>query len=136
MSETTAADDADHNALELAIKVTLAETDESRVEQVRSMLESRDRLRVGQFCAYHRQMDALGLKPWQSPPCWIVTEEEADAILARGPVRAADGSGVDISNCKPARLLKRMLRFGVSPHHPDPVAAIAEAQRKRKARST
>jgi hypothetical protein len=123
--------DTHHNALMLAVEMTLAETDEGRVQQGQSMLKNRDWPQVSHFCAYHRQMDALALMPWQRPPCWIVTQEQADAIIARGPLWAADGSGIDVSDRKPARLLKWMLRHGVSPFHPDPLSAIAEARRKR-----
>ena len=59
----------DRAALELALHQTLAEKDQSRVEQVRSMLEGRTRLEVSQFCSFHRQIEALRLQPWELPPC-------------------------------------------------------------------
>lgn len=75
-------------------------------------------------------MERLNLHPAQSPPYWITNEDEAEAILAEGYRPAADGSGVDISDCPGARLLKRMLRYGVSPFYPNPIAAIEAAKRK------
>lgn len=75
-------------------------------------------------------MEQLNLKPWQRPPCWIVTEAEADAVLAKGP-RLSHVSGEDIGDHRPARLLRRMLRHGVSVFHPDPVRAIKEAQKAK-----
>ena len=38
----------------------------------------------------------LNLLPCQMAPCGIGTLEWADAILARGPQLALDGSGVDV----------------------------------------
>ena len=59
----------DRAALELALQQTLAEKDQSRVEQVQSMLKGRTRLGVSQFCSFHRQIAALKLRPWELPPC-------------------------------------------------------------------
>jgi hypothetical protein len=126
--------DNDHAALQLALDLTLADdpVDEGRIEQVQSMLADREWLEVATFTAYHQQMARLNLHVAARPPCWIVTDEEADLILRVGPRLAMDGSGRDISNCKPARLLKRMLRHGISPYHPNPIAALKEAQREKR----
>jgi hypothetical protein len=86
--------------------------------------------KAARFASYSCQMDKLGLHPAQSPPCWILTEDEADEILAEGYIPSSlDGS--DVSNCPGARLLKQMLALGVSPYDPDPLRAIAEAERQR-----
>lgn len=79
-------------------------------------------------------MMRLKLFPWQHPPCWIITEAEVNAILRAGLIPACDGSGIDVSNCKPARLLKRMLRLGISVWHPNPLAAVDEARRAKRQR--
>jgi hypothetical protein len=55
--------------------------------------------------AYDCQCRALHLPPWELPPC---------AAGTRGKDRAA-------------RLLRRMLRRGVSRYHPNPLAALAAA---------
>ena len=132
----------DHAALQLALDLTLADdpSDPDRVEQVTDFLQGgsgiyeppRPWLEVAMFCAYHQQVTRLNLHPGASPPCWIITREEADAILADGPILACDGSGRDISNCSPAMLLKRMLRAGISPYHPNPLAAILKCKATKR----
>ena len=103
----------DRAALELALQQTLAEKDQSRVEQVRSMLEGRTRLEVSQFCSFHRQIAALKLRPWEMPPCL------GDLDI--------NGSGRDE---QAMRLLKRMRHAGVSRWHPDPIKACEAAEKQ------
>ena len=100
----------DRAALELALEQTLAEKDQSRVEQVRSMLQRRTRLEVSQFCSFHRQIEALRLRPWELPPCLGHLD---------------NGSGRDEQAW---RLLKRMEKAGISRWHPDPLAACQQAE--------
>jgi hypothetical protein len=130
--------EADVAALQLALDLTLADDppDRGRVEQITDLLTDpkygntwRD---VALLCVYHQQMERLNLYPWQKPPCWIITEAEADAILRKGPVLSATGSGEDIGDRKFARLLKKMLRLGISPFHPNPLQAIAEARKAKR----
>jgi hypothetical protein len=122
MSDDNDVDAIDYEALERAIALTLAEDDQGRVEQVQSMLEDRNRLEVGQFCAYHRQADSLRIKPWESTPSWI-DPDEVDAILRRGPDHREYGA---------ARLLKLMLSFGLSPYDPEPLQSIERAKQRHK----
>ena len=136
-NEADSLTDSDRAALQLALDLTLADDppDHGRVEQVTYFLREpkkygRTWLETAEFCSYHQQMTRLNLYPWQSPPCWIVDLDQANAILARGPQAAMDGSDPDISDCQPARLLRQMLHRGVSPYHPDPLAAIAEARKR------
>jgi hypothetical protein len=103
----------DRAALELALQQTLAEKDQSRVEQVRSMLEDRDRLDVMQFCSFHRQIEALKLRPWELPPCL-------------GDYDGSPGGRDE----QALRLLKRMRKAGVSRWHPDPMSALEKAERQ------
>jgi hypothetical protein len=132
--------EADIAALQLALDLTLADDppDSGRVEQITDMLTDPEYLYgniwrdVADLAVYHQQMERLHMLPWQGPPCWIITEAEADAILVKGPVLSVTGNGEDIGDCKCARLLKRMLRHDVSPYHPDPVKAIRAAQRSAK----
>ena len=126
--------EADRAALQLALDLTLANDpeDEGRVEQVQSMLADRTWHDVASFCSYHQQMERLNLHPWQMPPAWIITDAMADEILAKGPVLSATGSGEDIGNASIARLTKRMLQWGVSVFHPDPLRAVAEAQKAKR----
>ena len=99
--------DLDRNALNRAIELTLVEDDLGRVKQVKSMLAENGWWSTASFCASHRQTIALGLKPWQTPPCDadendIANQHEHDA----------------------AKLSRRMLSHGVSRYAPDPIAAI------------
>jgi hypothetical protein len=103
----------DSEALELALEQTLAEKDQSRVEQVRSMLERRTRLAVSQFCSFHRQIAALRLTPWQLPPCL-------------GDYDGAPGGRDE----QAWRLLKRMRKAGVSRWHPSPLEAVEAAEKQ------
>lgn len=121
-------DKNDIAALELALTQSLAEP--GRAEQVQLMLQEQDRLRVAEFCAYHRQFDTLRLQLWEFPPCWM--GDDPDEVL---------GSDEDYQNGEreAAILLLRMQEFGVSRYHPDPLAAIEAAcdkirKRKRKRR--
>jgi hypothetical protein len=114
--ETTDFTKIDVDALELAIALALK--DPERVEQVKSMLQERDRMEVGMFCAYQRQHKALHLQPWESPPCWI---NDPDEVLAR------DQPDDHKRERAAAILLKKMLGLGISQYHPDPLSAIEAA---------
>ncbi len=127
--------ETDLAALQLSIDLCLANDppDEGRAEQIQDFLREperwgRDWQSTAELCAYVQQTARLHLAPWQSPPC-VLTLAEADRILAAGRRLSPTGSGEDISNCRQARLLRRMLRLGVSPFHPNPLAAIREATR-------
>jgi len=113
-------DSKDNRALELSLWLTLREKDQTRVEQIRTMLAdpSRTRREVMHFCAYHRQIDALNLKPWQSPPCDL--DEDDD-----------DGTVINAPNVEGVKLLRRLLAAGLSRYEPDPMAALAEATKRK-----
>jgi hypothetical protein len=105
---------SDDDALELSLQQILDGADgPMRVLQVRDFLDGYDaegprpRRDVAEFCSYVRQGQTMNLKPWEQPPCH------------------SDGTGSD-----PASMLVRTLvRAGVSKFHPDPMKALAEAQR-------
>ena len=60
----------DRAALQRCVDLTLAEPDQSRVEQVEGMLSSNQTwLETALFCSFHRQIAALRLMPWELPPC-------------------------------------------------------------------
>lgn len=119
-------DPVDRAALARAVDLTLRDDppDPGRVRQVSEMLAERDWFAVASFCAYHQQMSRLRLGPHQQPPCWLFGNE--DRIIALG---RAGSTGVNF-DYDAARLTKRMLRCGVSPYDPDPVAAVARAKQK------
>lgn len=122
-TQTTDADDysaADYAAMEEALKLTLTEDDDpGRVEHVTELLAERPRIEVALFCCYHRQMQALRLKPWQPPPVWI---DDVDAELKIPEMSPQEGRH------DAARLLRRMIAHGVSQFCPDPIAAIEAAK--------
>ena len=64
------------------------------------------------FAAYSLQIDNLQLSPLQSPPCWLTGGDDVDPI--------------DIDSEK---ILRKMLAAGISPWHPDPLAALAKIRR-------
>jgi hypothetical protein len=110
----------DHRALEASIDAARAESP-SRCQQIDAMLaEGRDWLTVGRFAAYSAQIDSLGLMPWQDPPCVINLAHALEQPF--GDQRGEREAG---------ELLARMQRLGISKYHPDPAAAIAEAERER-----
>ena len=75
--------------------------------------------------AYLQQRAALNLKPWEWTPCMI----EPANIAAELDAPTDDIHGRRTA----ARILQRMLSLGISRWHADPMAAIAEAERKRTA---
>ena len=75
---------------------------------------------VAEFAAYSCQIKSLSLKPWQSPP----VHEDEDADEPDNAERESDTAA--------RKLLRRMLRAGVSRFDPDPLAALERANRKGK----
>ncbi len=100
----------DREALNRALEVTLAEDEQGRSEQVRSMLTDDGWWYASSFCAYHQQCKALNLKPWESPPCHVDLEDR----------RCREHGAV--------RLLKRMLSLGISRYDPTPLKSIEARQ--------
>jgi hypothetical protein len=58
-------------------------------------------------------MRSLNLNPWQHPPYWA---DEDDSHPEDRDVQ---------------RLLRKMLKAGISRYHPDPMAALVALKRKR-----
>jgi hypothetical protein len=99
-------DPIDIVALQLAIAKARARNKRRR-EQIDAMLVDRSWEEVAQFAAYGRQFVSLKLKPWQTPPCFVADENEPR-----------------VGEEEAAKLLRRMLRAGISRWHPDPMAAL------------
>jgi hypothetical protein len=141
MSETNdELSELDRDAMRQAIDLCLGgdPADAGRAEQVKDFLYGyrghppRPWLEVAEFCSTCRQRRRLRLRPWQSPPCDILTREEAEAILEQGFVPAANDPTIDISDCNSARLLLRMLDLNISPYNPDPVRALVAAKKAKR----
>jgi len=114
----TSLDRNDVAALKLAMEMAMI--DPGRKEQLEYKLKDESWHKVAEFAAYSCQMQSLKLKPWEDPPCWA--DEDEDYYIE------------DASKCRDAqRLLRRMLKAGVSRYHPDPMAALAVKQKSRRA---
>src|SRR5262245_46762963 len=100
----------DREALERAIALTLAEDDQGRVEQVQQKLVEDTWWEGATFCAYVRQTQALQLKPWEVPPCWLEEDDIATIIAAGSGDRRYDA----------AALGQRLLAAKKSLFEPDP----------------
>lgn len=70
--------------------------------------------------AFTGQCHSLRLRPWQTPPGWLNENVKPEP----GPSH--------ISDLAAWKVLRAMLALGISRYHPDPLAAIAEARRKRQ----
>jgi hypothetical protein len=108
----------DRDALERAIAICRMKKSPAAREQLEDMLKIRPWFDAATFAAYSCQCDALHLKPWQSPPCWV------DDLV--GDIQSGD-DGV-LGQHAAARLLRRMLDAGISRYEPDPLAVIKRAK--------
>ena len=104
VQEIETANRADKAALQLSMKIAMRDPDTKR--QLEAKLKNVTWFDVACFAAYNCQMDALHLKPWDWPPCW------------------ADENANHPANNDAQKLLRRMLKAGVSRWHPDPMAAL------------
>jgi hypothetical protein len=108
-------DPVDLEALKLAMEQCRVSS-RARGRQLDAMLEDRPWEEVAQFAAYDRQIANLRLKPWQEPPCHVEDPNEP----RRGEEHAA-------------KLLRKMLKAGLSRWHPNPPAALEASERGVKA---
>ena len=99
-------DPADLEALRLAFAQSRASS-KARAQQVDEMLEERSWQEAAEFAAYDRQIDNMGLRPWETPPCCIADENEPRV-------------GEEVA----AKVLRLMLRAGISRWHPNPIGAL------------
>jgi hypothetical protein len=67
-----------------------------------------------EFAAFSLQCDNLKLTPWQEPPMHL-----------------SDGSDPGPDDHDAYKIMKRMQKAGVSIYHPDPLRALAEAERHK-----
>jgi hypothetical protein len=100
-------DPTDRAAFDLAIKFARKDPLQRwRIEE--KLAAGEDYNEVGKSAAYSCQIEALGLMPWQSPPCYA---DMSALDQPYGDPRAAREGAV---------LALRMQRCGVSRWHPDP----------------
>ena len=86
--------------------MALASDDPGRREQIERKLK-KDWVEAAETASYDAQCRVLGLKPWQSPPCY------GDAFPGH------DG------HANAAVLLRKLLDAGLSRWDPDPLVALA-----------
>jgi hypothetical protein len=109
-------DPLDREALERSLALAMA--DPERREQLQSKLtgdqfsQPEPWFDVALFASTVQQRKSLALAPWQWPPC----EVEEDENYTHPDERDAQ------------RLLRQMLRAGLSRFEPDPLAALAKAK--------
>lgn len=97
----------DRAALQRCIDLVLADaSDPGRAEQIRDMLADRTRpwLETARLACSVLQTRALGLKPWESPPC------------------CSNGEGDEPEH----KLARKLIDAGLSTYEPDPLRALRE----------
>ncbi|HVI68043.1 MAG TPA: hypothetical protein VM910_36500 [Bradyrhizobium sp.] len=115
----------DRDALERCIATMRNSKEPSDRMQIERALAEDGWQEAADSAAYHCQMNALRLRPWQSPPCWINTRD-ITSIIARGDDSIAGDYAA-------AKLLQKMLQASLSRFEPDPVAALKRTNPPRAA---
>jgi len=105
-------DTVDRDALERAMQI--AQRDPFRAQQLQSKLKDEAWVAVAEFATYSCQIDALSLKPWESPPCHAAEDDS------------------DPQDKAAQHLLRGMLAAGVSRYDPDPLTALRQANRRTR----
>ena len=105
----------DRNALERAIEITKAESP-GRAAQIASKLKDESWRSVAEFAAYCCQHRALATRPWELAP---VSVDEDDPI-PDGDDHRRTGRAI--------KLLRRLLRAGLSRFEPQPLEALAKME--------
>jgi hypothetical protein len=114
----------DVEALTRAIELYRNLKEPGRAEQVAHLLKTESWFSVADHCACGLQRRSLKIKMWQSPPAEI-DPGAIETIIARGD----DNLGGDYAA---AKLLRRMLKAGLSRYEPDPIRALAEAKARQQ----
>jgi hypothetical protein len=117
MARNETLSEVDREAMQRAIDLTRAEGP----DRVR-WLEGRTFTDSGALCAYHRQHQALQLRPWEWAPSWI-EPGDIDTLLSA----PSDLSGKH----RAAELCKRLLTAGLSRFEPNPLDALERAEKAK-----
>jgi hypothetical protein len=121
--------DIDREALERAIELRRDSGEPGRREQIDELLQEEGWFSTADFCATGCQRKNLRIKMWQPAPCEIPIDE-IDAIISKGD----DGNGKS-GYLAAAKLLRKMLRAGLSRFEPEPVKRLAEIGAKTASES-
>ena len=110
--------DVDCDALKRCIE--MARTYPRRSEQIDWKIKYDGWKDTAKFCAYLCQSKNLHLEIQEFPPCWLLdADDTAGPAFKRKP--------------EAARLLKRLLAAGLSQYEPDPIRALAAAEKLQAA---
>lgn len=110
-------DATDRDALTRSLIAARAESP-ARAKQIDDMLRTRPWEMVARFGCLCAQSTSLGLKPFQNPPMYARSPDLEKPFDDPRGERAA------------AEILKKLLANKLSMYEPDPLAAIAETERK------
>jgi hypothetical protein len=108
----------DREALKRAFDLASAESEEERAHIERIRAEDGWQ-RAAETAAYHLQDHALGLQPWQPPPCWIRGNPDSHLAGADDGIMGWHAA---------AKLVQRLLACGLSRFEPNPERALATAE--------
>jgi hypothetical protein len=112
----------DQDALERAIAIARSDPEERAV--IDRLMGKEGWFTAAVQACYHCQRELIRPRLWQPMP-HDIDPDKIDAIIARGD----DGLAGEY---QAARLLRRMLRAGLSRYEPDPVRALAEAKERQQ----
>jgi hypothetical protein len=110
----------DREAMTRAISIARQESPAQRM-QIDEKLANEPWQEVGEFAAYCCQDAVLRLKPWQVPPCWLSDADVQAARLTPPP----DFQGYQLA----AQLVQELIAAGLSRYEPDPLRALAKADK-------
>ena len=113
-------DEQDREALQRSLDLTLMGGDQEAITRACAILATEGWFKSARDCCHSRQDQHLLLRPWEAAPSEI-DSSDIDAIILRGPTDREYGA---------AKLLRQMIRYGVSRYDPEPIDAIAAAKRK------
>ena len=108
----------DKAAMRRAI-LTIRQRDEASREQIDAMLKTDTFEEVGAFASFSAQSRALRLQPWETSLLYVGNLDAALRLPFGGLSKDREA----------AELLQRMIANGISKYEPDPLAALAAAER-------
>jgi hypothetical protein len=112
--------EADKSAFELAIQMMRTCGEPIWAGSIDKMLAGRGLEEAGRYASHCMQFTTLQGRPWLMLPCDLAGEDP-DKVLSEPDEHGRHAA---------ARLLQRMRNAGVSDWHPDPMAALREAEKK------
>jgi hypothetical protein len=118
--------DVDREALVRSIRLARAQNPQ-QCNQIDAMLIDEGFWRAARFASYCCQDTKLELKCWETSVCWL-RDRDPNALLRSLKGKRSDQNG----HRRAARLLRRLLKNGLSRFEPDPLAALERVEAKAK----